>query len=197
MNKNRPKVSHISIGSAIWMAEMKKGNSKLVADLYRQYKEEFIIWIRHQTSCSKDVAVDVFQDSVIALYENIKKGKLTVFEQSVKQYLFGIGKKVYYMHLRKRQQKHLYTVPLDDNNIDINHLEVKTAPNEGDEKNVMLSLLLKMKDPCKSILFLYYYKSLRIKEISEKLKYKSENVVRVQKTRCMRALKKAYDRRLQ
>lgn len=192
MDKNTPDISPILIGSAKWLAEMKKGNSKLVAELYRRYKQEFVIWIQHKTSCNQELAIDVFQDSVIALYENIKKGKITSFEQSVKHYLFGIGKKVYYMHLRKNKQEYLQTVSLEDNEKYLYQLDVKTPPGDKEEKTAMLSLLLKMKDPCKSILYLYYYKEYKIKEVAEQLKYKSENVVRVQKARCMTALRKAY-----
>lgn len=182
------------IGSSLWIAEMKKGNSKLVADLYRRYKEDFVMWIQQQTSCSQEMAVDVFQDSVIALYENIKKGKITVFDKSVKGYLFGIGKKVYYMHVRKNKKEIIKTVPLEGNGISLDRLNIETAPNEIDNKNSMLTLLTKMKNPCKSILYLYYYKEMRIKEVAEKLKYKNENVVRVQKARCMTALRKAYNK---
>lgn len=192
MGKNKIDVNNIPLGSAMWISEMKKGNSKLIADLYRRYKSDFVMWLQYQTSCDKDFAVDVFQDSIVALYENIKKEKITVIEQSVKDYLFGIGKKMYYLHLRNNQIQHLKTVSLEDNKLNLSDMEIKSVPNQKDEKNNMLTLLLKMKDPCKSILYLYYYKEMKIKEVATRLKYKSENVVRVQKARCMSALRKAY-----
>ena len=193
MKKEETSIGVPSIGSTAWVAEMRKGNSKLVGELYKVYKKEFVQWIRNQTNCNEDFAVDVFQDSVVALYENIKKGKIVVFDRSVKHYLFGIGKKVYYMHFRKHKKEQLETVSLESNGIDLDRLNVNIPVGELDGKNAMLTLLLKMKEPCKSILYLFYYKELKIKEISENLKYKSENVVRVQKARCMTALRKAYD----
>ena len=182
----------LPIGSPKWIAEMQKGNSKLVAELYKRYKVDFVKWIQNQTNCSEDFAVDVFQDSVIALYENIKKGKITSFDYGVGKYLFGIGKKVYYLHLRTTKQKQMKTVSIEENESVTADLSVQIAPKSIDDKNPMLKLLLKMKEPCKSILYLYYYKEYKTAEIASELKYKNENVVRVQKARCMSALRKAY-----
>ncbi|MEZ4885113.1 MAG: sigma-70 family RNA polymerase sigma factor [Chitinophagales bacterium] len=193
MEKNQHSNS-IRVGSVAWIAEIKKGNSQLIQDLYKTYKKEFVVWIQGQTNCSEDFSVDVFQDSVVALYENIKKGKIVAFNKSVKHYLFGIGRKVYYMHLRKYKMELAKTVSFEENGLDLDTLKVEVVPNEFDEKNTMLSLLLKMKEPCKSILYLYYYKEMRINEVAERLKYKNENVVRVQKGRCMNALRKVYNK---
>ncbi len=181
-----------SIGSPHWLAEMQKGNSKLVADLYKRYKKDFVRWIQNQTSCSNDFAVDVFQDSVLALYENIKKGKITAFEHGVGKYLFGIGKKVYFMHVRKKKQQKMQMISIEGKEHYLENLSIQIPLNKLDGANPMLKLLLKMKEPCKSILYLYYYREYKAAEIADELKYKSENVVRVQKARCMSALRKMY-----
>ncbi len=195
MDEKQFKTKQPVIGSLLWISEMKKGNSKLVASLYKQYKGDFVRWIRNKTSCSEELAVDVFQDSILALYENIKKGKIVAFDYTVKTYLFGIGKKVYLLHLRRLKQERFQTVSLEDNGVDTNQLNIQIPVNNLSEKKSLLTLLLKMKDPCKSILYMFYYKEFKIKEIAEELKYKNENVVRVQKARCMTALRKAYSKK--
>jgi len=195
MDEKKFKTKQPTIGSLLWISEMRKGNSKLVADLYKQYKGDFVRWIRGKTDCSEELAVDVFQDSIVALYENIKKGKILAFDHSVKTYLFGIGKKVYLLHLRRLKQERFQTISLEDNRLNISQLNIKIPINDLDEKKSLLTLLLKMKEPCKSILYLFYYKEFKIKEIAENLKYKNENVVRAQKARCMTALRKAYSKK--
>lgn len=195
MNKNQTTEEKFSIGSPHWLVEIRKGNSKLVADLYRRYKKDFVRWIQSQTSCSNDFAVDVFQDSVLALYENIKKGKITTFEHGVGKYLFGIGKKVYYMHVRKKEQKKVQMISIEEKEHYLENLSIQIPLSNLEDVNPMLKLLLKMKEPCKSILYLYYYREYRTAEIADELKYKNENVVRVQKARCMSALRKIYHKK--
>src|SRR5690554_3551915 len=85
-----------------------KGNSEALEDIYIQYKKEFFLYASRFSITEEDI-VDIYQDSVVVLYENIKSGKLTTFTSSVKTYLFAIGKYKIYDRLKLK----LKTSPKD------------------------------------------------------------------------------------
>jgi RNA polymerase sigma factor (sigma-70 family) len=61
-------------------------------EVYLLYKKEFILFAAKNFSVAEEEADDVFQEAVIALYENIRDGKILSFESTVKTYIFSIAK---------------------------------------------------------------------------------------------------------
>jgi RNA polymerase sigma-70 factor (ECF subfamily) len=59
-----------------------------------------------------------------------------------------------------------------------------------------MSILDDMKEPCRSILKLFYIDNLSLKEIAVTLDYKSAECVKVQKHRCLKQLKEDVFRKL-
>ena len=75
--------------------QLRSGDQELLVKIYAEYKIEFLAYTS-RFSISDEDAVDIYQDSMIVLYENILSGKLTTLTSSVKTYLFAIGKyKIY------------------------------------------------------------------------------------------------------
>lgn len=68
-------------------------------------------------------------------------------------------------------------------------------PN-GERQAIMMKVLEKFAEPCKSIVRLFYFNAYSMNEIADELKYKNEDVVKSQKTRCMKELKRLVKERL-
>lgn len=164
--------------------KLREQSSEILGYVYSNYRREFI-GFAIKYSIDKDKALDIYQDSVIALYQNFATKSVDLKENvSVKTYLFGIGKNKIYSEL-KRSKKNF-------NIIDFDH-EVSSTITKNDELTIQQLKLKKglaqMGVKCKRILNLFYYRGLTIKEIVEHTLYKDENTVKSLKSRCLKKLK--------
>ncbi len=84
---------------------IRNGDESALRSLYREYRQPFIKWMRSEYSCSEDDAADIFQASVVVLYDNIISGKLQHLDKGLKEYLLGIGRLKGYEWLRMCQKE--------------------------------------------------------------------------------------------
>ncbi len=171
-----------------WLELVKQGNSSALEKLYRTYRKDFVKWLCYKTSCNRELALDIFQESVLALYKNAKSGRLTEFQNTIKVYLFSIGKKIY---LDQNRRKKIKTNSLETNEALLEDLlVVPQHENDLNERQQLVSKLLKkMRPACKKMLHLFYYRGFDMKEIAAEFNYKSANVTKVMKGRCMETLR--------
>ncbi|MFK7906414.1 MAG: hypothetical protein AB8B69_14885, partial [Chitinophagales bacterium] len=59
-----------------------------------------------------------------------------------------------------------------------------------DRKKLVAQLLKRMENPCRTILYLFYYRRYSIEAIQKSMSYSSSSVVRTQKKRCVRAFER-------
>jgi RNA polymerase sigma factor (sigma-70 family) len=135
---------------------------------------------------SEDDLSDIYQDTIIAFYENILSGKLTELTSSLKTYVFSIGKYSIYNKLKKANK----TITLDRQHLENLDLEAIDFQFEHTEKSSLVKeAMLKLGERCRKILVLFYYHSYSIEALKHELEYKNENVVRSHKSRCLKNLK--------
>ncbi len=165
------------------------GDTAILDMLYKKYRPSFIVWLEAKYGCPKDLGVDIFQETMLAFYSNVRQGKLTQLNSSLKTYLYAIGRNVYTNH--KNQQK-LTTLPLSDIE-DYQHFD---TPSDKDlvqlaieKEKAVLEIVRSLGPPCQPILFLYYYQRYSIKKIRESLAYKNDAVVKNMKSRCLKNLR--------
>ena len=71
--------------------QLKNRDRNALKEVYNDYRREFFKFAnRYETDQS--TLEDIFQDALIALYENAQNGKLDTIKSSLKTYLFSIGK---------------------------------------------------------------------------------------------------------
>jgi RNA polymerase sigma factor (sigma-70 family) len=172
--------------TTVIIEEIKNGNKKELADLYKAYRNEFVGWASSHYQCSKEEARDIYQASIITFYDNIMREKLQQLNGSAKTYLFAIGKNKI-MELRRSEKK------LDQTQ-DIQNLEVEDTPdNEKQQKEYHLRIvqecLGKMGEPCKTMLELFYYHETGLDALAEMLHYKNSDTVKNMKSRCLLRLR--------
>jgi RNA polymerase sigma factor (sigma-70 family) len=68
--------------------------------LYDKYKPVFMQFARKYFAVDRDTAEDIYQESFIVLYENIRENKFRESSVSIQTYLFAIGKNKLLNHLR-------------------------------------------------------------------------------------------------
>lgn len=166
------------------IALLKKDDEKTVRKIYDDNKKGFLLFA-NRYNLNQDEVLDVYQDAVIALIENAKKGKIDTLQSSITTYLFGIGKFMIFQKLKKG--KHTFSTD------DFVNLEYEDEEYSEEETNLQVALLQKamqkLGEQCKKVLRLFYYEEKKLDEIQEELGYSNKDVLKSQKSRCLKQLK--------
>ena len=85
---------------------LKENDSRTIKKIYEDNRTRFIAFAS-QYNLNGDVILDIYQDAIIALCENAKKGKLDSIQSLISTYLFSIGKFMIFQ-LLKKDKKILY-----------------------------------------------------------------------------------------
>ena len=160
-------------------------------EIYNTYRNEFILWATGNHSCTTEEAKDIFQQSMIVLYENVIYEKLTEITTQVNTYLFSIGKNKILELMRQKGKAVIQNEDQVDFESHLYGLEI----DEGFEEKMrkVEASILKLGTPCKNILEQYYYHKKSMQELSEILGYKSSDTVKNLKYKCLQRLKQIYN----
>jgi RNA polymerase sigma factor (sigma-70 family) len=135
-------------------------------------------------SIDRDTIEDIYQESFIALYENIRQGKYLKSSSSLQSYLFAIGKHKLLNYLRDNNRE---MVDISGNIIP---LEIQYESEDWKRKQeIVYQSVSKMQEPCNRILSLFYYDQKSMAEIARTFNYKNEQVAKNRKHICISKLK--------
>jgi len=171
-----------------WILYIKSDENKALKEIYTLYRDESVSWLKKQYKLDLEPAKEIFQVSVIILYDNIITGKLIELSSSIKSYLFAICKNKAAEYLRKQGK----ITGLDNIPMLIDHV-IETREHK-EEIEIKLDLvnkgMLSLGDPCRSILQLFYYKSMNMESITDLMGYKNVNTTKNLKYKCFVRLQK-------
>ena len=161
---------------------------------------------KHYGSSGLDLE-DLVQDALLTVYENIEGGKLTELTSSLKTHVIGILKNKANEALRK--QAAIATVPQqagqdDDDTLDpvdtgiaqsaLERWEEQDAEEEHEQlQTAVREIVGNLKEPCKTILWSFYWEDESMKHIAELMNYNTTDVAKSQKSKCMTKVKVAFE----
>ncbi|NOS57231.1 MAG: sigma-70 family RNA polymerase sigma factor, partial [Cyclobacteriaceae bacterium] len=163
---------------------IKAGSEKILFQLYETYRDEFVSWAIRNHQVSIEEARDVFQESIVGLYKNVKAGRVDSLESTIKTYLFSIGKNIILNALkRKGIEAKAYENFSEGHDNGINeHYEQEHLVN------LVKRLYRAMGSPCKEILEMYYEKGFDMESIASRVGYKNADVAKKKKYECLKTL---------
>ncbi len=177
--------SNISVD---WIQKIKTNENEALKEIYMLCREDCLVWLQKDFGCTQDDALDIFQMSVIILYDNVMKGKLTTISSNIKTYLFGIAKNKALELCRDKKN-----IATDDISLIVNYVVQDNEENLLEHQiSTALIALDQLGDPCKSVLQLYYYHDKSMEEITEKMGYKNVDTTKNQKYKCLKRLQNIY-----
>lgn len=156
--------------------------------LYNQYRAEFLGFGRRY-NLDQDALSDVYQDAFLALRKRALQGKLDYIDSSMKTYLFGIGKFKIYDTIKAKKLEIPYEMQLHVVEDEVQEIEIDTEPQLNEKQLLLKKHLKELGEKCRQVLTMFYYRGLNIKEIAEQASYSNENVVKAQKSRCLKTLR--------
>jgi len=158
--------------------------------LYKTYKTQFVNSIQGANSgVDREMAIDLFQDSMVVLYDNVIQNKLKEVG-NIKAYLFRVGQLLAYERLRKQKRSNDLKGKLKQANsrLDV-HLDQYDFLNRDGRSLKAKSLLEKLGQRCRDLLIAFYYRNLTLEEIAIGDEYSNANSVKSQKFKCIQRLR--------
>lgn len=167
---------------------LKETDKDVLRRLYVEYRGAFIAFAQKFCSDNDDI-VDAYQDAIILLQEKAIKGDLDELRCTVKTYLFSIGKYMLYDKMRK-QKKTVSYMRTEQDDYDYHSITLDFLDDEPSKMQIQLQhAFASLGKKCKEVLSLFYYRGYTIEEICKRLSYENKNVVKSQKSRCLKQLK--------
>lgn len=175
---NKP--NHLSI-----IEQLKKGDEKTIHSIYVENKNGFSLFAAKYNLDGDDL-LDIYQDSIIAMCENAKKGTIDQLESSITTYLFSIGKYMIYKKLKSKNK----VISIEYEALLPQVIEDETDESENDNDLALLqNNFKKLGEQCQKVLTAFYYEEKKLDTILIELNYTNKDVLKSQKSRCLKQLK--------
>ncbi|MBT8255453.1 MAG: sigma-70 family RNA polymerase sigma factor, partial [Bacteroidia bacterium] len=164
--------------------------NRALEHIYRENRDKVTNYLR-ANNADEDQAKDVFQEAVIAMYENIKEKKFKG-ESAIGTYLYSIARYKWLNQIKKNSIR-------KDHHDQLEQEEDFQSPLatiiEGETKEGVLQLLAELGEACKRLLIMNFYHEASMKEIAKNGHYSSEQIVRNKKYKCLKRLKELINQK--
>lgn len=153
--------------------------------IYQQYSSTIQSFIIANSGSSQD-AEDIFQETVVAFIDLVKKKKFRG-EATIKTFLVAIARNLWLNELKKRERSEVRE-KLFENNREGTEADVSDYIVDREMKQQFVEVLNKLGESCKQLLTMFYYENLSMKDMLQHLPYENEQVVRNKKYKCLQSL---------
>ena len=176
-------------------------------DLNRFLAEEkgkVLAYLRKKFSISDDDLDDIFQESSMALFLNIRDGKLTNLTSTLSTYFLRICINQALKSIGKQQK----VVPLFDDSSITNKDEFRSdkidelyrlctededAERVAQSERIVQNIIEVMPDTCKNIFKGYYWDNFTTSTIADMFGFANANSVKTQKYKCLQKFRNRYN----
>jgi RNA polymerase sigma factor (sigma-70 family) len=146
-------------------------DDKVLSYLYDHYYQTVKNHVLKNSGSDDDVS-DLFQDSIIALYEKVSENNFHL-TSDLKGYFFGIARNIWNAQLRRK--RHLIEL-----NVDIVEEEDTNELYDQALEKILSRSFLKLKPDCQTVLKLYY-EGISYEEIAVRMNLKNETYAKRKK----------------
>jgi RNA polymerase sigma factor (sigma-70 family) len=168
---------------------LRSGNNELISVLYKKYYTVVLKFIVNNSG-SQEAAQDIYQETIIVLYENVQKPEFELNCQ-LQTYIYSVAKRLWLKHLKKNNKTFLLKEEEEDDLIDVSE-EMDDYLNKEVEFEKMNRALTELGEPCTTLIKDFYVQKLSMDEIAEKFGYTNADNAKNQKYKCLQRLKKYF-----
>jgi RNA polymerase sigma factor (sigma-70 family) len=138
---------------------------------------------------SSDDAKDIFQETMIVLYEKVRTGSFELNCQ-IRTFVYSVSRRLW---LKRLQQQNRYGSP-GDNMEAVVTVEEELGAHEqrNTEFEMMEQAINHLGEPCKSLLEAYYLQKQSMQTIATSFGYTNADNAKNQKYKCLMRLKKIF-----
>lgn len=138
---------------------------------------------------SADDARDIFQETMIVLFEKVRSGSFELNCQ-LRTFLYSVARRLW---LKRLQQQNRYTSPGDslESVVPVEE-ELRAHDQRNAEFEMMDKAISNLGEPCKSLLEAYYLQKQNMQVIAANFGYTNADNAKNQKYKCLMRLKKIF-----
>lgn len=175
-------------------------DERLLGQFFEKERCKLLAVLRNRLSISTEDAEDIYQDACIALFDNIKKGRLKTLTCSLSTYFTQICLNMGYNFVNRGHSMTSFDQMLENTQYDeygLAQLEAVLGLGDGlssEQTAMMRDIVQDLPHPCEDILWAYYGDDLSMKEIADVIGFNGADSVKSKKSQCMSKLKERFTR---
>jgi len=164
-------------------------NDRMVIETIYKENYKMVQTLVTNNNGTPEDAKDLFQESIIVLYEKVKSGSLELNCQ-IKTYLYSVCRRLWLKRLTQMQR----LLPEVENMEEVIAVEDELEAHEqrNADFHLMERAMLGLGEPCKSLLEAYYLQKRTMMEIAHRFGYTNADNAKNQKYKCLMRLKKLF-----
>ena len=173
------------------LAGLATGSDEALTQLYKRYFPT-VLHLVVTNSGTEDDAKDMFQETMVVLYEKVSAGSLELNCQ-LKTYLYSVSKRLWLKQLAGRGRSgfgggdYMLGEWAESVETDLAEHEARDA-----QFDIMANSLDRLGEPCRTLLEDFYIRHLTMQDITEKFGYTNTDNAKTQKYKCLVRLKKLF-----
>jgi RNA polymerase sigma factor (sigma-70 family) len=179
----------VQFTDAQFMDGLRTGSNEVLAALYRKYYN-IVLKLIVNNSGSEEAAQDIYQETVIVLYENAQKPDFELNCQ-LQTYIYSVAKRLWLKQLKKNGKTFLLKESEEQEVADVSRDLDEYLGKEADIENMNRSLA-ELGEPCATLIKDFYVQRLSMDEIADKFGYTNADNAKNQKYKCLQRLKKYF-----
>ncbi len=166
------------------------GDNLVIGKLYKLFYPTIARMIINNSG-SEDEAKDIFQESVMVLYNRVTENEFEL-NSKLSTFLYAVSRRLWLKQLTRKGNL-ASTSDISDFE-DILQIEDDIENHEEKESKFerMNLALHELGEPCKTLIKDFYIKNMSMKDIQEKFGYTSTDNAKTQKYKCLQRLKKIF-----
>ena len=170
--------------------QIRKGNESALVTLYEANAKPVATFISRNRG-TQDDADDMLQESLVVLWERVRAGR---YEHTAKisTFIFATVKNMWLRRLARTRREVVTDMANDPT--PSNETSILDNLIETEEATQVASALNSLGDPCRKLLFLYYWEELAMEEIAAQMGFANADTVKSKKYQCKKALEKLLRR---
>ena len=169
------------------------GSDEVLTQLYRRHFPMVLHFVT-TNSGSEDEAKDVYQESLIILYEKVRGGSFEL-QCQLKTYIYSVGRRLWLKQLAHKSRFVVNdTETLASDRVAAGQLSDDLTDHEERDRqfDLMAESLDRLGEPCRTLLEDFYIRHLTMQEITEKFGYTNADNAKTQKYKCLVRLKRLF-----
>ncbi|MCC6182408.1 MAG: sigma-70 family RNA polymerase sigma factor [Bacteroidia bacterium] len=168
---------------------LKQSDDVVLRALYKKYYNLVLKYVVNNSG-DNQAAADVYQDTIIVLYETVQKPHFQLNCQ-LQTFIYSVAKRLWLKQLRNKGQLTRLNSEEEDEVVDVSEELTEHLQKEADIKK-MNDSLENLGEPCSTLLKDFYVHKLSMEEISEKFGYTNADNAKTQKYKCLQRLKRYF-----
>lgn len=183
---SRPKVQ---LSDNDFIEGLRQGDNLVLTALYKKYYN-IVLKLIVNNNGSQEAAQDIYQETVIALYENVRKPGFELNCQ-LQTYIYSVAKRLWLKQLKKNGKTFLLKEEEDEELADVSE-DLQVYEEKEAHIRQMNQSLEELGEPCVSLIKGVYVHKQSMDEIAEKFGYTNADNAKNQKYKCLQRLKKMF-----